>query len=371
MLILYLNFVVKTEQLGRLKFATITIDRLAKSAKFPIKANDDRKACVHILYGYLSEPKVSAEDLGALPDEVLESIGRELLEKSHLSYSLDEVKSKEKGFFSAFREAYKRLVDENKKSREKWALLSSGSWEKAAKEAMYPRNYALLNEINYAKRLLGDFERTRDMIASLSSQADATAKMFDTLKLRELADSSAFKFIERDFAKTVEMSKSLYEQLAATSQESWFIKSLSSSFREVVDVGSYMAAEMENLFAKSAVDEIARYQDIWKSVNIPSFVEASVEVVDDFIHEAEEDKDIPEEDIAEANGIREFLKNFPYPTAKKAAELGRLIVDFTGAVYLITYLGKQNIITPETCALAIMHLYFALIIFICGLMQKE
>lgn len=209
------------------------------------------------------------------------------------------------------------------------------------------------------------------MIASLSSQADVAAKMFDTLKLRELAYSSAFKSIERDFAKAIEMSKPLYEQLAATSQESWFIKSLSSSFREVMNVGKIMAAEMENLVDRSAMDEIARYQDIWKSVYIPSFVEASVDVMDDFIHEAEEDKDVPEEDIAEANGIREFLKNFPYPTAEKAAELGRLIVEFTGVVHLIANLGRENIITPETCALAIMYLYFALIIFICGIMQKD
>lgn len=157
MLIIYTNFVVETEKLGRLKFATITTDRLAKRAKFPIKTDDDRKAFVHILHGYLLEPKVSAEALDALPNEVLESIGRELLNKSHLSDRLDEAKTKEKGFFPSFREAHNRLVDEEKKSREKRALLSSGGWEKAAKEAMYLRNYALLDENQSRKKVVGQF----------------------------------------------------------------------------------------------------------------------------------------------------------------------------------------------------------------------
>lgn len=158
MLIIYTNFTVETERFGKLKFSTVTVDSLAKNVEAPTKTNDARESFIHILSCYLLEPKISEEDMVSLPDFVLESIGRELLKKSYLSDRLDETTTKEKGFFTSFSETYKKLIAEQKKSLDKWAMLSTINFQRAIKDAdMYLKGYSMIDEVAYSKRLFSGF----------------------------------------------------------------------------------------------------------------------------------------------------------------------------------------------------------------------
>ncbi len=371
---IYLDFVIETEAFGPLKFATVNIGRLAKTERLLKSSQDSRTICVMILHNYLMEPKLSAEELGSLSDTVLEDIGRNLLNKSRLGDRLDEATVKDSGFFAAFNEAHKHLLSEQQKSSAKWNLFSAGTWSKAAIEAMYPRNLFLLEEINRAKDLMKDIERSRSMLNSFAFEKNAAMQMAEAFRVQEKSITSAFKSVDRDFSKINDIAKSLFIPGAAEiSQNSWFLKSLTSNLHEMMDIGKSMSKEMATFSAMSAAADISRYQDIWKSVNVPSFVDASINVVDEFIEEASADENVPAEDMGWLESIRESLMQHKdtLPHVKNSAEFGKLVVDFIGMINIVNNMWMQRIITPETGALVIMHFYFALVIFVCNLLQER
>ncbi len=367
-----LDFSIVTEKYGSLRFAVLKISGLAKNLKLISSSENDRDFCVSVVHSYLIEPVISIKKLGLLSDDILEEIGRNFFAKSHMENMLNDVEIKEKGFFAVFRMSYKKLLVDQKMFSDKQRLFSLGTRSKMALEAMYPRNFYLLDELNRAKSMFADINR---MQRTFVPQINIATNMLGAFNIQEKVMASAFKSIDRDLMKAIETNKSIFTAGLTTdfSQKSWFVKSLSSNLHEMMDLGDSMAKEIEGLIASSAMEEINRYRDIWKSVDIPSFVNASVEVVDDLIEEASEDNNVPAEDISWFESIREILIKHKdlLPVARNSAELGKLVVDFISIVHIVNNMWMQKIITPETGVLVIMHFYCAFTIFVCKLAESK
>ncbi len=227
MLILYTSLDIDTECLGRLTFATISTDSLVAASKSFGKIEDDRKAYLHILHGYLIEPKVSVEDLGLLSEEVLEAIGRELLEKSYLTDMLDETKVKKKTFFFAFRDTLNKIIDAKRKSLDRWTQLANSFSDRARINAQYYQNAAVLSQINYAKKTSEQFLGTYSV--RINEIERALREQTQTVQ------SLAKNFSERRSDLTNIMKSPMLDLLSVMTQPAEAIRSANLAIAEILE----------------------------------------------------------------------------------------------------------------------------------------
>ncbi len=165
-----------------------------------------------------------------------------------------------------------------------------------------------------------------------------------------------------------------YEGMA---DSTWDIKSLQtenafSRLSELFEIGRRVVGDMEKRYNRLADDDILRYRHLWeKQVYSPTFVEASLGLMDDFLHDVEEEYKELDELRDTVEFLKEHGKDFPFTTAKKSALIGMTLTQFLLLIDTISKGIKTGTIAQDTGTLLIVSFYFSLICAICELMKKE